>query len=361
MNIQQRKTQDGKVSYRVQVRLKGYPPQTATFDRKTDAKRWAQSTESAIRDGRYFPTSEARRHTLSELIERYLPRIRKQIKTSDARERHLTRWKSELGYFTLADITPVLIADIRDKLLDEKTKRGTPRSPATVVRYLASLSHAFTYAVKECGWVEANPVLRVSKPKEPRGRDRFLSNDERGRLLATCRESSNPCLYPIVLLALSTGMRQGEIMNLRWSDVDLQKDQITLHETKNDEKRVVPLIHGARNEIHKLSEEKRLDSPLLFPSKGPRSGKRRQGTTITKPMDLRFPFLKALRTAEIEDFRFHDLRHSAASELAMNGATPSEIAQVLGHKTFQMVKRYAHLSNEHTRKVLVSMNEKVFG
>jgi integrase len=154
-------------------------------------------------------------------------------------------------------------------------------------------------------------------------------------------------------------MRQGEIMNLRWHDVDLQQNQIVLHETKNGEKRVVPLVHAARDEIHKHSRVRRLDSELLFPSKGPRSG-RRERATVTKPMDLRFPFLEALKAAEVEDFRFHDLRHSAASELAMNGATSSEIAQVLGHKTFQMVKRYAHLSNDHTRKVLASMNEKIF-
>ena len=129
----------------------------------------------------------------------------------------------------------------RDKLLKGNTPKGTKRSPSTVVRYFAAFSHALTIAMKEWGWIEDSPMRRVTKPREPSGRVRFLSDNERSALLYVCRESSNPLLYPVVVLALSTGMRQGEIMNLRWENVDLFKGKITLHQTKNGERRTVPL------------------------------------------------------------------------------------------------------------------------
>ena len=254
-----------------------------------------------------------------------------------------------------------MIGECRDKLLESTTKRGTRRSPATVVRYLAALSNVLTAATNEWGWLEDSPMRKVKKPKEPRGRVRFLSEDEtinnqvidgeRTRLLKSCEQSSNPYLYPVVVLALSTGMRQGEIMNLTWDDVDLNQGRITLHETKNGERRVVPLTGKALSLIKEHSKVRRIDTALLFPSKVKKN----------VPIDLRAPWLTALEQAGIEDFRFHDLRHSAASYLAMNGASMAEIAEVLGHKTLQMVKRYSHLSEAHTAGVVERMNERIFG
>jgi len=196
-------------------------------------------------------------------------------------------------------------------------------------------------------------MRKVSKSKEPRGRVRFLSDDERKALLTACQESTSAYLYPVVVLALSTGMRQGEILNLAWADVNLDKQYIILHETKNGERRRVPLSGLAHTEIKKLSKIRRIDTSLLFPHATPR--------LKNQPFDLRKPWDDALEKAEIKDFRFHDLRHSTASYLAMNGASLAEIAEVLGHKTLSMVKRYAHLSEAHTSKVVASMNAKIFG
>ena len=350
--IQERQSSDGKVRYRVQVRLKGHPVQTATFERKTDAKQWAQDIESAIRHGRHFKDSEAKRHTLAELIDRYVELVAPTLKSGHDRERHLERWKAELGHLVLADVSPAKIAEVRDKLLSEPTVRGEHRNPATVVRYLATLSHALSIASKEWGWVYDNPVLKVRKPKEPRGRVRFLSDEERDRLLNACKQSHNPVLYPVVVLALSTGMRHGEILRLTWDDVDLALGRITLHETKNDERRVVPLTGHALDVMKDYARVRRLDTKLVFPSKAAAS---------QKPMDIRRPWETAVQKAGIVDFRFHDLRHSCASYLAMNGASLAEIAEVLGHKTLQMVRRYAHLSEAHTTNVVRSMNEKIFG
>ena len=194
--IEKRKTKDGKIQYRVKIRLKGFPPQTATFERLADAKRWVQDTESAIREGRHFKTTEAKKHTLGELVDRYIRDVLPQKKKSQKKQTaQLLWWKEHLGSFLLADVTPALIGEKRDELFRGITYRKTQRSPATVVRYLSALSHAFTIAVREWGWLEDSPMRKVTKLKESRGRVRFLDEHERERLLKACKESSNPHLF----------------------------------------------------------------------------------------------------------------------------------------------------------------------
>ncbi|SCX98227.1 site-specific integrase [Nitrosospira sp. Nsp13] len=351
--IEKRVAEDGKVSYRVRVRIKGFPAQTSTFERKTDANKWAQDTESAIRNNRHFKTSEAKRHTLGELIDRYVRDVLPtKPKSKEKQTAQLGWWKAEIGRYSLADVTPSLIAQYRDKLINGITHHGKRRSAATVNRYMAALSVAFTTAVKEWGWLEDSPMRKVTKPRESRGRVRFLSDEERQALLKACKESANSYLYPVVVLALSTGMRQGEIMGLTWDVVDLVKGRAVLHDTKNGERRPVAITGHALELIKELSKVRRIDSKLLFPSKD---------KAIQKPMDLRSPWEKAVKKADLENFHFHDLRHTAASYFAMNGASLAEIAEILGHKTLQMVKRYAHLSEGHTARVVESMNSKIFG
>jgi len=356
-SIRKRTNKDGTSSYRVDVRLKGFPPQRATFKRLTDAKN--------------FKTAEARKHTFCDLADRYIKETlpKKSASAQENQKPQIQWWKKQIGHYTLADVTAAQITACRERLLTESNERGRILGPATVNRYLAALSHAFNVAVNEWGWLEDSPLRKVKKPAEPRGRVRFLSDDEtdsngetidgeRTRLLKACQASDNPYLYAVVVLALSTGMRQGEIMGLTWDDVDLHQGRITLCETKNGEIRVVPLVGKALDLLKEHSKVRSLKTSLLFPGKPIRSD---DGELIYKPIDLRAPWLSALKKAKIEDFRFHDLRHSAASYLAMNGASLAEIAEVLGHKTLQMVKRYAHLSEAHTAGVVASMNERIFG
>jgi len=348
-NIEERKTRDGKTMYRVKVRLKGFPSKTATFHRRTDAKKWAQATEAAMREGRHFKTAEAKKHTLADMINRYLRDVlpTKSRHAQINQGAHLRWWRKHIGDKLLADMTPALIAEYRDKIAQGDDK---PRSNATVVRYMAALSHAFTIAIMEWSWLEESPMRKVSKPKEPRGRIRFLADDERERLLEACRTSYNPLLYPAVVLALSTGTRKMESLGLSWRDVDFQRQTITLHDTKNGERRTLPLKGHALELIQQHYNGRRMDSDFVFPS---RNGK--------KPFDLRRSWVEAMKNADITNFHWHDLRHSAASYLAMNGATLAEIAEILGHKTLVMVKRYAHLSDTHTAGVVTRMNEKIFG
>lgn len=349
--IQERKTQDGKTRYRVMVRLKGYPVQQATFGRKTDARKWAQQTEAAIREGRYFRTSEAKRHTVAEMIRRYRREVlapKTEAKRRD-QERHLAWWEERIGPYLLADVTPAVIAEHRAELAGGTTVRHERRSPGTVNRYLTSLSHAFTVAAREWEWVEENPLRKVRKLREPRGRVRFLDGDERDRLLSACRESEDRRLHPLVLLAIATGARRGELLQLRWPDIDITRRLAVVHETKNRERRALPLAGPALQVLQDLAKVRRLDTDLVFAD----------GTG--RPTFPRGAWEKALRAAEIQGFRFHDLRHSAASYLAMSGATLAEIAEVLGHKTLAMVKRYSHLTEAHTAGVVARMNERIFG
>ena len=352
-SIETRTTETGEKAYRVKVRLKGYPAQSATFDRLTDAKKWAAATESAIREGRHFKTAEAKKHTMSEMVDRYVKDVLpcKTAKLRNDQTAQLYWFKSEIGQNSLADISPAVITQCRDKLLTEQNQKGKIRSPASVVRYMAALSHAFTVAVNEWQWLEDSPMRKVKKPKESRGRVRYLSDDERQRLLTACQQSTNKQLYLCVILALSSGMRQGELMGLKWQDVNLKDGFIILHETKNGERRRVPLAGHGLELLREHAKVRRLDTDLLFP-----------GTIhANKPIDLRKPFENALQAAQIADFHWHDLRHCTASYLAMNGASLAEIAEVLGHKTLAMVKRYAHLSDGHVSNVVASMNAKIFG
>jgi integrase len=215
---------------------------------------------------------------------------------------------------------------------------------------MAALSHVLTIASTELGWIPFNPMRGVKKLREAKERVRFLSDDERERLLTACRESRNRYLYPIVVLALSTAMRKEEIRQIRWKDVDLKRGTIVLHQTKNRERRSVPLAGKALKLLEELYGEQTAGAQFVFPGKSPSS-----------PVDFRTAWDRALRHAGIQDFRFHDLRHSAASYLAMNGATLRELADILGHRSLEMVRRYSHLTEQHTAAIVASMNDTIFG
>ena len=190
----------------------------------------------------------------------------------------------------------------------------------------------------------------------------YLTTDELGRLRTATALSENRYLAAVLEVAIATGMRYSEIMNLRWRDVLLdergQCSLAVLEETKNGERRGVPLTGNGQSALDalrqahmKTNDGKVNNGLLLFPS----------STKKDKPVELRKSWETALKRAKIENFRFHDLRHTTASYLAMEGATGPEIAEVLGHKDLQMVKRYAHLSKAHITGVLSRMNESRLG
>ena len=346
--------QSGKrgASYKVRIRKPNNPTVTKTFSSRNLANKWARKTELAIEEGTYFDQDESRKHTIADLVDRYIDEDLKRLSESDwrVRRQQLNWWKDNIGKLTLNRVTPALLAEYRNKLKTKPNDKKIIRSGSTVNRYMAALSAVFGIATTEWQWMPNNPFSRVRREKEPKGRIRFLSPDERTALLETCRESQSNSLHLVVVLALSTGMRQGEIMPLKWEQIDFKGKKITLFKTKNDEIRVVPLVGLAAQLLKSRSKVRRLKNPYAFP-----------GRLHTHAEFPRAGWEGAIEKAQIENFTFHDCRHSAASELAMNGASLHEIAAVLGHKTLAMVQRYAHLSEAHTTSVVERMNKAVFG
>jgi integrase len=274
------------------------------------------------------------------MIDRYLA----DVETDRDCQRHLEWFKKYLGRRRLSNVTEADITELQTRL----KKEG--RKPGTVNRYIGSLSRVYSKAAGPWKWLDDSPMRRVDKLKEPRGRVRYLSDDERERLLDACKADRDPLIYAFVVLALSTGARAGELQRLTWKDVDLKTGRGVLLDTKNGESRAIAIRGHALDQIKFLSKVRRIDLPWIFPSK-----------VTSGPWEYRYPWDRAVAAAEIDDFRFHDLRHTAASYLAMNGATLPEIASVLGHKTLVMVKRYAHLSDAHISNAVESMNRKIFG
>lgn len=349
--IEKRTSKGGQTSYRVKVRIKGYPDESASFDRLTDARDWAKKTESDMKASRHF--GQSKRHTFNELADEYAPHA--------INLKRLDYWRAAFGPDLLSAITPARIGKERDKLLSQETQRfaippmGDPeadakrpkkkRTGATVNRYLAALSACLSYGVKTLQWLEKNPAMQITKPAENKGRVRFLSDDERTRLLDACRPHAD--LYLALVLSLTTGARKSEIMTMRYGQIDFKRQVITLHETKNGERRALPLVGEAFTLLRERAKVRDLKDDRVFPP-----------TALAKKadhLDLRQPWEAALEAAGIADFHWHDLRHTAASYLAMSGVSLVEIAKVLGHRTLQMVARYSHLSDGH----IVATGEKL--
>jgi integrase len=347
---------DGSISQEVRIRIKGHPTVTKTFKRLTDAREWSNQTETDIKRGLYFKTIEAQKHTLSELLDRYINNELHQLKTESERNKrifHLNWWKDKIGAYRLSDITPSLLSEYKSQLITEYSPKAqndrTTRTKATANRYIASLSVVFSIAVCEWGWMEDNPMSKVSKYKEPKGRTRFLSKDETKILLEECKKASNPLLYIFVVTALSTGARWSEIANITWKNVDFNNRMFYLMDTKNSEHRGVGMSADIYNLLKAYKNSCKVNFKWVFPKEDG-----------TQPIDLRWQWDKAVERANLEDFTFHDLRHTAASNLAMNGASLTEIGEILGHKSSEMTKRYSHLTKKHTSAILENMNKEQF-
>jgi len=346
--LEQRVSQSGAISWRAKVRIKGNPPASATFNRRVDAKQWAAKTESAIVEGKYFKHAGSKRLTLREVIHQYCNEGLGHLKDPHTRITHLAYWEKKLGDSYLADITLT-------RVLKHRTELTSSRSNSTANRYTATLSALLSYATKELQLLESNPLKNIRKLKEPKGRTRILSEYERINLIQACNECNKyPELTPIVLLAITTGMRRGEILNLRWADINFKRQRIVLWNTKNEETRTVPLVGPALKALRDWSKIRPIDdSALLFPS--------RVKGNLKNIFHLDHAWHLVKSSAGLIGFRFHDLRHTAASYLVMNGAGLREIADILGHKTLAMVLRYSHLTDDHKHRTVTRMSNAIFG
>lgn len=256
-------------------------------------------------------------------------------------------WSRNFGHLTLDKISALVVREGLSLLSSGNAVRGHgrkgdtkqldhQRSGSTVNRYKAALSSIFEYSKEEYGLTE-NPCRQIRSKPENKGRTRFLTDTERNSLLSTCKSSEWNRLFLLVLMALTTGARQGELLNLQWKDIDFNAKTAHLWMTKNGEQRLLPLTDGVIAELKHFR-----GIGIIFPSE----------RNPSKPFYFRKHWTKALIDSKIEDFRFHDLRHSSASFLAMNGATLQEIADILGHKNLQMTMRYSHLCIGHKAKLI---------
>jgi len=304
--------QRGPSQFQATVRRKGYPSQTKTFETRAAARAWAADVESEMRRDVFIDRSEAERTTLRELLERYLSEVTPTKRSCKVETKRLKRLlQHPLALRTLASLRSVDFARFRD----ERLKAA---SPDTVRLDLALLS-AFNTARKDWSIAVDNPITLLRKPQPSRGRTRRLEGDEEARLLAV----ANPELRLCIVLAIETGIRQRNLAELTWDQVDLRDQVIHLDRTKNGDAHAVPLSAAAETMLLALPR----------PLHGGRVCSFRDGAALGRK------FRRACAKAGITNLRFHDLRHEAASRIApyMPATT---LAKVLGWKSITMAMRY---------------------
>jgi len=334
-------------AYKAVIRLRGSKSFSKTFKLRKHAKAWADRMERDVEASRAYGNAAARKMTLSELIRLYIHYNPNKDKSGIS---NLAWWKREYGEMKLAEIDRSVVRAALNSLKEEdathgngegkRKSRGYKRSHSTVNRYKSALSSVFEYGREHYDLPE-NPCRQVKAFPESKGRVRFLSETERKALLKACRKSDWPRLYLMVLMAITTGARQGELLRLCWRDIRFKERRAYVEHTKNGEPRVLPLVEGVITELKTLPRPIN-HNELIFPSE------RAPG----RPFEFRKHWIEARERAKLENFRFHDLRHTCASYLAQNGATLLEIADVLGHKQLEVTKRYAHLCVDHKQSLI---------
>lgn len=311
---------DGK--WQVRVRRRGFADEAKTFNTRTDAERWARSVETEMDRGSFVSRSEAEAHTLEDIINLYITDVcPTQRSGPDAIIRLRATCRKTLAKLSMAALTPKAIAAYRDERLKQV-------KPATVIRELAFLSAIINHARREWDINIPNPIALIRKPTAPQGRDRVLSIEEEARLLAELVPVGriNVWLLPATILSLETGMRRGELVALRWSDVNLEAQTAHLPMTKSGTARTVPLSKKA---VATLAALPRSIDGRVIPVKG---------------LTLHAALRKACARAEIVDFHWHDLRHTAITRMAQKLPNVIELAAVSGHRSLAMLKRYYHPS-----------------
>lgn len=356
--IEKRSSSDGVISWRVKIRIKGQTPINKTFSSHTLAKKWAKKTETDIEEGRYFPSTNGKSKTLNELIETYINHVRlDNLRRLNELTSIMDWWKAEFGHKLLSEFSGETFISARHrlskKLTNKKDADGTPIqiSPSTMNRYTVALNTTFNFCVEVLKWLPVNPLKGVKKFQEPEGRTRFLDTSEIDRLITACINDESPHIFAAVLLGMSTGRRKSAIMNLQWKDIDLDTGRVLFREQKT-KSFISSTISGCTLELLRRKSAEYGDTEIwVFPSH----------VKPGAPIDIRAAWERVRTTAQLSDFRFHDLKHTCASYMAMNGASLIELSKVLGHKTLDMVLRYSHLTEDHTAAIQKKMNEKVLG
>lgn len=309
------------------------------------------------------PTVKPKPLDLAALIDEFMAAY-------DGKDRAIAQrlavWRDRLGALPVSEITDDHVFEALDRLAQEPARiwagfdadgkpvyrrRATTKSPSTVNRYHVALSAVFSWAIRKRRVARGfeNPCRKVERQKEAPGVVRFLSNEERQRLLDAARASRWPRLYLLVLLAITTGARRGELEALRWSSINFERGEAHVPVSKNGEPKVLPLVPAVLEELQRFHAEDRERFKIGTPSMLVFHSSRRPDVVYNFEETWR----EALSASQVRRFRFHDLRHTCASYLAQSGASLLEIADVLGHRQLAMTKRYSHLTTG-TKKALVA-------
>jgi integrase len=314
--------------WEARVRRTGQPTQTKTFTLKSDATQWARETELALERGLLNSRPQSFSMSLQEAAERYLNEVALYHKGGQVERYRLTKLVKSLGKPKL--LNSILASDVATL----KTQRLLEVSSSTVRRELNLLSSLFEIAKHEWGGTTlVNPVTAVKRPPDSLPRDRRLTPCEKDRLLSEAKRSGNTTLHIAIVIALETAMRQGEILKLKWLDVDFNKRQIIVRDTKNGSNRVVAMSSSLKG--HLTAVQKPTDCLFEITSSG-----------------LQQAFKRLVRQLQMHDLRFHDLRHEAISSLFEMGLSVPEVQLMSGHRTLDQLMRYSHARiDEIKRKV----------
>jgi len=285
-----------------------------------------------IKEGKQPEIKKIANHTFKELAEKYLSWITGRQLSAKVKGYIIGQLLTTFGSLPLRRFSTVIVEQLQTDLMNRGLKNSSCNKVLTI------LKHMFTKAV-EWDMVESETLKRVRKVKLLRDdskRLRYLSIEECQTLINSC----DPHLKPVVITALNTGMRKGEILNLKWDNIDLRHGFILLDITKNGERREIPINDTLRQSLQAIT--RRLDIPHTF----------YDHVTGNRYQDVKRSFKTALRKAGIRDFHFHDLRHTFASHLIMAGIDITTVKELLGHKTLTMTLRYSHLAPAHKVKAV---------
>lgn len=335
------------VRWQGMVRMAGYPTLTKTGSVKSEILLWMAETEEAIRARRY---KDPRLGSVEfgVALERYLQNVTttKAVTTQQRERRTASSLLRILGQNTpLNEITPSVVARLRDDRLASV-------SAYSVRLELALLSDLFNVARTEWELPVPNPVADIRRPKAPSGRMRFLTPEDAKRLLDEAGKRRNKCLRPYLLILLQSGMRPSEAAGIRVWQVDLSKRRLMLDQTKNDDPRGVPLTDAAVDALRPLIENKEPHEAVFL------TDKQITGSYAARPNQaFKTAFGVARKEAGLDWLRMHDIRHTAASWMLMRGVDLRSLAEILGHRTLQMVMRYTHLDDAHLRAAVETIGD----
>lgn len=372
--IKKYQKKNGSISYNCSIRIKGHPPMYESFTRLTDARQWVSVNLGIIKSGKNLTGLQAKKHTVAELIERYIDEdltknfMKKELEAVSEQQilriqqefkkvkKKLYWWKKELGDYYLCYLDSELLESKCKKLYDTPLKvprmGRTQRTGASVNRYRMAFSACLTKGVKPYNWLDENPFKDVMQYPESEGKKRILTQKEIKQLLEAAKKKNNK-LYMYILISLCTGARYSSVRELRTYNINLEHKFIVFEKTKNGQDVYSSIPDVLYDELVKFMKVTNINSQYLF-----------TGTKGNNLADIRGMFDDLIDKLEFNTEKYirvhncvheritpHNIRHTASSFLAMEGVNDDARAEFVGQKTVKMQQRYTHYSNKFKQEM----------